>query len=251
MKAYFQDNEVISTFPTRVREGSGTLAQDSPSHFKVPCAATPVSAFQVALRQSRFLAILLIMVILGTMDATATIYNWSRYDLSFETPDNGFVSFNSPTRFEVQWEDMVMTVQLYSKDKGDEKKLLNEKLERKALGCRMYDLHDGKIKVKGFKQTYSIAGTMPDGSRSIIADIVSKHQNLIIEVTVNYLYGNREVVEDMIKSFAENKKQQPNRERKHQKVQTRQQAEKEKAKEKQQEKQQEKKPARKEKLYDA
>ena len=247
MKAYFQDNEVISTFPSRVREGSGTLAQDSPSHFKVPCAATPVSAFQAALRQSRFLAILLIMVILGTMDATATIYNWSRYDLSFETPDNGFVSFNSPTRFEVQWEDMVMTVQLYSKDKGDEKKLLNENLQRKALGFSMYDLHDGKIKVKGFKKTYSIDGTMPDGSRAIIADIVSKHQNLIIEVTVNYLYGNREVVEDMIKSFAENKKQQPNRERKHQKVQTRQQAEKEKAKEKQQEK----KTARKEKLYDA
>ena len=140
-----------------------------------------------------------------------------------------------------------MTVQLYSKDKGDEKKLLNENLQRKALGFSMYDLHDGKIKVKGFKKTYSIDGTMPDGSRAIIADIVSKHQNLIIEVTVNYLYGNREVVEDMIKSFAENKKQQPNRERKHQKVQTRQQAEKEKAKEKQQEK----KPARKEKLYDA
>ena len=193
------------------------------------------------------IVIALIIVILGTMDATATIYNWSRYDLSFETPDNGFVSFNSPTRFEVQWEDMVMTVQLYSKDKGDEKKLLNENLQRKALGFSMYDLHDGKIKVKGFKKTYSIDGTMPDGSRAIIADIVSKHQNLIIEVTVNYLYGNREVVEDMIKSFAENKKQQPNRERKHQKVQTRQQAEKEKAKEKQQEK----KPARKEKLYDA
>ena len=187
------------------------------------------------------------MVVLGTVDATATVYNWSRYDLSFETPENGFVTFNSPTRFEVQWEDMVMTVQLYSKDKGDEKKLLNENLQRKALGFSMYDLHDGKIKVKGFKKTYSIDGTMPDGSRAIIADIVSKHQNLIIEVTVNYLYGNREVVEDMIKSFAENKQQQPNRERKHQKVQTRQQAEKEKAKEKQQEK----KPARKEKLYDA
>jgi hypothetical protein len=191
--------------------------------------------------------IVLLMLVAGNMDATATIYNWSRYDLSFETPENGFVTFNSPTRFEVQWEDMVMTVQLYSKDKGDEKKLLNENLQRKALGFSMYDLHDGKIKVKGFKKTYSIDGTMPDGSRAIIADIVSKHQNLIIEVTVNYLYGNREVVEDMIKSFAENKKQQPNRERKHQKVQTRQQAEKEKAKEKQQEK----KPARKEKLYDA
>ena len=170
--------------------------------------------------------------------------------MSFETPDDGFVTFNSPTRFEVHWEDMVMTIQLYSKDKGDEKKLLNENLQRKALGYNMYDLNSGKIKVKGFKKTYSIYGTMPDGSRAVIADIVSKHQNLIIEVTVNYLYGNREVVDDMIKSFAENKTQQPNHERKRQKVQTKQKAEREQKKEKQ--KQQEpKKPARNEKLYDA
>lgn len=193
---------------------------------------------------------LLMMMLLGSVDASATIYNWSRYDLSFETPEGGFVTFNSNTRFEIQWEDMVMTVQLYSKDKGDEKKMLNENLQRKALGYSMYDLSNGKIKVKGFKKTYSIDGTMPDGSRAIIADIVSKHQNLIIEVTVNYLYGNREIVEDMIKSFAENKKQQPNHERKRQKVQTKQNADKQR---KQQQKQQQetKKPARKEKLYDA
>ncbi len=196
------------------------------------------------------LVTLVLMLFTCGMDAGATIYNWSRYDLSFETPDDGFVTFNSPTRFEVHWEDMVMTIQLYSKDKGDEKKLLNENLQRKALGYNMYDLNSGKIKVKGFKKTYSIYGTMPDGSRAVIADIVSKHQNLIIEVTVNYLYGNREVVDDMIKSFAENKTQQPNHERKRQKVQTKQKAEREQKKEKQ--KQQEpKKPARNEKLYDA
>ena len=193
---------------------------------------------------------LLMMMLLGSVDASATIYNWSRYDLSFETPEGGFVTFNSNTRFEIQWEDMVMTVQLYSKDKGDEKKMLNENLQRKALGYSMYDLSNGKIKVKGFKKTYSIDGTMPDGSRAIIADIVSKHQNLIIEVTVNYLYGNREIVEDMIKSFAENKKQQPNHERKRQKVQTKQKADKQR-KEQQRKQQETQKPARKEKLYDA
>ena len=222
MIASVKNNQVMNSSPSQVRRGGAVLMQ------------------------CRLLAILLMMVILGTMDASATVYNWSRYDLSFETPENGFVTFNSPTRFEIQWEDMVMTVQLYSKDKGDEKKMLTENLQRKALGYSMYDLHDGKIKVKGFRKTYSIDGTMPDGSRAIIADIVSKHQNLIIEVTVNYIYGNREIVEDMIKSFAENKKQQPNHERKRQKVQTRQQAEQEKAKQ-----QEQKKPARKEKLYDA
>ncbi|MBQ9820624.1 MAG: hypothetical protein IJM58_00725 [Muribaculaceae bacterium] len=193
------------------------------------------------------LAALLLLLMAGSVDASATVYNWSRYDLSFETPDDGFVLYNTPTRFEIQWEDMVMTVQLYSQDKGDEKKLLTENLQRKALGFNMYDLHNGKLKVKGFKKTYSIDGTMPDGSRAIIADLVSKHQNLIVEITVNYLYGNREIVEDMIKSFAENKTKQPNHERKRQKVQTKQKADKEK-RDKQQ---QEQRPARKEKLYDA
>lgn len=193
--------------------------------------------------------LMLIMLLAGAIDASAAVYTWSRYNLTFETPDGGFVTFNSSTRFEVQWEDMVMTVQLYSQDKGDEKKMLTENLQRKALGYSMYDLQNGKIKVKGFKKTYSINGTMPDGSRAIIADLVSKHQNLIVEVTVNYLFGNRETVEDMIKSFAENKTQTPNHERKRQKVQTKQKAKQQQQKDK---KQQEKpQPARKEKLYDA
>ena len=202
-------------------------------------------------RTIRLIAPLIVLLMMATWaaDAAATVYNWSRYDLSFETPDDGFVVFNSPTRFEVQWEDMVMTVQLYSQDKGDEKKMLTENLQRKALGYNMYDLHDGKIKVKGFKKTYSIDGTMPDGSRAIIADLVSKHQNLIIEITVVYLYGNRETVEDMIKSFAENKQQKPNHERKRQKVQTKQKAKSLDKKDKKQ--QPEQRPARNEKLYDA
>ena len=191
----------------------------------------------------------LLVALASTVDAGATVYNWSRYDLSFETPENGFVTFNSPTRFEIQWEDMVMTVQLYSQDKGNEKKLLTENLQRKALGYSMYDLHDGKIKVKGFKKTYSLSGTMPDGSRAIIADIVSKHQNLIIEVTVNYIYGNREIVEDMIKSFAENKTQKPNHDRKRQKVQTKEDADRQKQKDKK--KEDSDRPQRKEQLYDA
>lgn len=193
--------------------------------------------------------LMLIMLLAGVADASAAVYTWSRYNLTFETPDGGFVTFNSNTRFEVQWEDMVMTVQLYSQDKGDEKKMLTENLQRKALGYSMYDLQNGKIKVKGFKKTYSINGTMPDGSRAIIADLVSKHQNLIVEVTVNYLFGNRETVEDMIKSFAENKTQTPNHERKRQKVQTKQKAKQQQQKDKKQ--QQQPQPARKEKLYDA
>ena len=190
--------------------------------------------------------LLLLMLLPAWTPATATVYTWSRYDLSFETPDDGFVTYMSNTRFEIQWEDMVMTVHLYSKDKGDDKKLLNENLQRKALGFNMYDLNNGKLKVKGFKKTYSIEGTMPDGSRAIIADLVSKSQNLIVEVTVNYIFGNRETVEDMIKSFAENKNQQPNHERKRQKVQNKRKADQEKKSQPEQQR-----PQRKEKLYDA
>ena len=180
--------------------------------------------------QRTALTMALLLLLLTGADASATVYNWSRYDLSFETPEGGFVTYNSPTRFEVQWEDMVMTVQLYSKDKGDEKKMLNENLQRKALGYSMYDLGQGKIKVKGFKKTYSIVGTMPDGSRAIIADLVSKRQNLIVEVTVNYLFGNRE--------------------RKRQKVQNKRKADKDRKQDRKRD-QQPAQPQRKEKLYDA
>ena len=192
---------------------------------------------------------LLMLLLLTGLNASATIYTWSRYNLSFETPEDGFVTFNTPTRFEVQWEDMVMTVQLYSKDKGDEKQMLTENLQRKALGYNMYDLKNGKLKVKGFKKTYSIYGTMPDGSPTIIADLVSKHQNLIIEVTIIYQYGNREIAEDMIKSFAENKTQSPNHERKKQKVQKKHDADRQLEREKKN-----KEPKRQtgnEQLYDA
>ena len=175
------------------------------------------------------LTMLLLVGLFGAEVAHAKVYTWSRYDLSFETPDDGFVTFNSATRFEIHWEDMVMTIQLYSQDKGDEKKMLNENLQRKAMGYNMYDLSNGKLKVKGFKKTYSIYGTMPDGSRAIIADIVSKHQNLIIEVTVNYLYGNRETVEET----KQKAKQQ------------------DKKSEKEKQTPQQSRPAPKEKLYDA
>jgi len=206
---------------------------------------------QKPLKYMASLLALMFVLLIGSNDADATIYTWSRYDLSFETSDDGFVTYNSNTRFEIQWEDMVMTVQLYSQDKGDEKKMLNENLLRKARGYNMYDLHEGKIKVKGFKKTYSIDGTMPDGSRAIIADLVSKHQNLIVEVTVNYLFGNRETVEDMIKSFAENKTQKPNHERKRQKVQTKQKANKEKQDSKKGQQEPRKPASNNEKLYDA
>ena len=70
---------------------------------------------------------------------------------------------------------------------------------------------------------------MPDGSRGIIADLVSNRQNLIIEITVNYIYGNREAVEDMIKSFSDDPNWKPGKQKKkQQRVQSKQDAKKQK-----------------------
>ena len=158
----------------------------------------------------------------------ASVYTWSQYNLTFETPDNGFVTGNTSTYFEIQWEDMVMTIRLYKRQDSDDKKTFTTNLERKASGYNMYDTKSAKVKVKGFN-TYALDGTMPDGSRAIICDLVSKKKEsrLIVEVTINYLLGNRDTVEDIIKSFAENKTQQPNkREKAKQKVQSKEDAEK-------------------------
>lgn len=159
----------------------------------------------------------------ATPGILASEYTWSRYDLRFETPDNGYVTYSSDTRFDVQWEDMALSIQLYSKDDSDEKVIKNN-LMRKSLGFSMYDTKEGKMKVKGFK-TYYIEGTMPDGSRAVISDLVDEKQNLVVEVTVNYLFGNREAVDDIIKSFAHGAKPKNDKEKKHkQKVQSKEDA---------------------------
>ena len=49
----------------------------------------------------------------------------------------------------------------------------------------------------------------------------------VLEVVINYLLGNQEVVEDIIKSFSENNNQKPNeREKPKQKIQKKEDAEK-------------------------
>ena len=67
---------------------------------------------------------------------------------------------------------------------------------------------------------------MPDGSRCVLANLVSKQSDLVVQISINYYYGNREEVDDIIKSFAENDQKQPNREKRKQKVQSKDDAEK-------------------------
>ena len=61
--------------------------------------------------------ILLAVLLACGFESQASVYTWSKHNLTFEVPDGGFVTYNSNTRFEVSWEDMVMTIQLFGKDK--------------------------------------------------------------------------------------------------------------------------------------
>lgn len=163
--------------------------------------------------------------LLSVASASAEVFNWSAHELSFETPDEGWVTYNSNTRFDIRWDEMAVTVQLFTKRQGTkEKDYLPEHLQSVALGYGMYDTSTPKYKVKGF-MTFAIDGTMPDGSRAVIACLVSDKKDLIVEVTVNYLYGNRETVDGIIKSFAIGK-DRPKKGLKRQKVQKREDAEK-------------------------
>lgn len=74
-------------------------------------------------------ALLALMAILSQ----ATVYTWSQYNLNFEVPEGGFVTYNSNTRFEIQWDEMVMVVQLYNKQESSDK-LIKENLQRKGAG---------------------------------------------------------------------------------------------------------------------
>lgn len=169
--------------------------------------------------------ILLAVLMSCGIESQASVFTWSKHNLTFEVPDNGMVTYNSNTRFEVSWEDMVMTIQLFAKDKDKKKDVYKTTLESLAMGYNMYDTKHGKIKVKGF-DGYTLEGIMPDGSRCVLANLVSKQSDLVVQISINYYYGNREEVDNIIKSFAENDQKQPNREKRKQKVQSKDDAEK-------------------------
>ncbi len=159
----------------------------------------------------------------------AKIYTWDKFGIAFEAPEGGYVPysfFQDPSSASVEWDDMVMTLQRYIKNENTNKKNLNERLKSRAMGYNMYDTKLLEFKVKGFK-CYSLEGTMPDGTRCIISYFVSNKTSTVLEVVVNYLLGNREVVEDIIKSFSEDNNQKPNeREKPKQKIQKKEDADK-------------------------
>ena len=161
------------------------------------------------MKSNKHIALLLSM---ATATTQAKIYTWDKFNIAFEAPEGGHIPFSffqDPNSAQVEWDEMVMTLQRYIKNENTNKKNLNERLKSRALGFNMYDTKLLEIKVKGFK-CYSLEGTMPDGTRCLINYLVSNKTSTVIEVVVNYLLGNQEVVEDIIKSFSEDNNQKPN-----------------------------------------
>ena len=177
----------------------------------------------------KLLSFIALMAMTVSATTQAKVYTWDKYNIAFEAPDGGYVPFNffqDPNSAQIEWDEMVMTLQRYIKNENTNKKNLDERLKSRALGYNMYDTKLLTLKVKGFK-CYSIEGTMPDGTRCMISYLVSEKTPTVLEVIINYLLGNQEVVEDILKSFSEGNDQKPNeREKPKQKIQKKSDAEK-------------------------
>ena len=136
---------------------------------------------------------------LAATTAQASVLTWSIHNLTFEVPDGGTVTYNSADHFEIMWDDMAIIISLYNKQ-GVNDKNTDIELQRRANDFNMFDTETGKLKVKGFK-CKTLDGTMPDGSHTLLANLVCNNRDLMVSVTVNYLLGNIEEAEDIVKSF--------------------------------------------------
>ena len=143
--------------------------------------------------------------------ASAETYTWSRYDLSFDVPNVGFVTYNSASVFEIQWHDLTVSVRLFDKSGADDN-FMKYNLQKLASGYNMYDTQLRKSDVKGFKG-FNLNGTLPDGSRACLVNMVSKKSNLALQIEINYLQGAEDDVSKILKSFAEGKKQKVRKEK--------------------------------------
>lgn len=162
--------------------------------------------------------ILMLMLVAMALPAMALDLTWSKYNLNFSVPDGGYELMSTSTHYERQWEDMLLTVHLYTKDPSGKKDIYTTTLQRKAADFNMYEVKNTKIKVKNF-DTYAVEGIMPDGTRGLLVNLVSKKSELVVQIVFNYLFGNREAVEEVVKSFAENPDRKPNHEARKQKIQ--------------------------------
>ena len=131
---------------------------------------------------------------------------WQRYNLTFEVPDGGYVTHRTSTSYELQWHDLTFSIRLFDKSGADDK-FLKYNLQKSASGYNMYDTQLHKSKIDGFKG-YNLTGTLPDGSRACLTNVVSKKSNLAIMIEINYYLGDEARVDAILKSIAEGKKKE-------------------------------------------
>lgn len=131
---------------------------------------------------------------------------WQRYNLTFEVPDGGYVTHRTSTSYELQWHDLTFSIRLFDKSGADDN-FLKYNLQKSASCYNMYDTQLHKSKIDGFKG-YNLTGTLPDGSRACLTNVVSKKSNLAIMIEINYYLGDEARVDAILKSIAEGKKKE-------------------------------------------
>ena len=131
----------------------------------------------------------------------AETLTWQRYNLSFEVPDGGYVTYKATTAYELQWHDLSFSIRLFDKSGADDN-FLKYNLRKSASDYNMYDTQVHKSKIDGFKG-FNLTGILPDGSRACLTNVVSKKSNLLVQIEINYFLGDEARVDAILKSLTE------------------------------------------------
>ena len=133
----------------------------------------------------------------------AETLTWQRYNLSFEVPDGGYVTYKATTAYELQWHDLSFSIRLFDKSGADDN-FLKYNLRKSASDYNMYETQVHKSKIDGFKG-FNLTGILPDGSRACLTNVVSKKSNLLVQIEINYFLGDEARVDAILKSLTEGK----------------------------------------------
>ena len=94
--------------------------------------------------------ILALVAAFPLLAVNAETLTWQRYNLSFEVPDGGYVTYKTTTAYELQWHDLTFSIRLFDKSGADDN-FLKYNLRKSASGDNMYDTQLHKSKIDGFK----------------------------------------------------------------------------------------------------
>lgn len=158
----------------------------------------------------KWVLFLFLTTLFGT-HAHSETYRWL-HDLTFETEKDGQIVYNSRDRLEMVWYDMNLIIQIYS-NHGVNDDILKRNLQRRASSYNMYETRTDKYKRNSFKGFY-LTGTLPDGSKAEIYNILSDKTNLCLQVIINYTSNSEKAARKIIQSL----KQKPEKKKKKQKV---------------------------------